>query len=158
VRLVDGSILGMLPDSASSTSFRFPTNGLMRKLAVDAVSRIQFGEVPADVAARFDPHRTGVWLHNGDFLEGDFQGMDSREIRLGSVLFGNRGVERERVLVLLLRPPSTSQKPWAVLLHDGSTLRLDPMVFESGSVLLKANPFSGLKVPSSRISEIRHLP
>ena len=158
VQLTGGSMLGVLPDSASASLLRFRTNGLLRQLPVDAVARIQFAEIPPELEVKFDPQRAGAWLHNGDFLEGDFQGMDEREVRLGSILFGNRGVERDRVLALVLRSFVPSSKPWGVVLRDGSVLRLDELVLEPGSVSLRATPFNGLKVPMALISELRFLP
>jgi hypothetical protein len=137
---------------------RFPAQAAVAAVPVDSVSRLQFAEVAAAVAARIDPQRTGAWLHNGDFLEGDFQGMDAREIRLGSVLFGNRTIERDRVVAVVLRPLTPKPRPWRVSLRDGSTLRLDQLPLDAGTLTLKASPFSGLRIPASSISEVRWEP
>ena len=61
--------------------------------------------------------------------------MEANEIKLGSILFGNRTVERERVLAIVLRPIASQPRQWAVRTQKGSVFVLDEVVFEPAALL-----------------------
>ena len=154
----DGSMYCRTPLSASASDVSFTPGGLFAKLPVAVLSRIHLADVSQDVVAKFDSERNGAWLHNGDFLEGEFRGMDAKEVRLGSILFGNHVVERDRVLAILIRSPISRARKWSLTLTDGSRFFAEKLIINPSNLSISDPLFGKLLVPWSMLSILQAEP
>jgi hypothetical protein len=151
----DGSMFSRAPLTASASEVTFVPGGVITKVPVASISRIHLADVQQDVVAKFDPNRTGAWLHNGDFLEGDFLGMDAKQVRLGSILFGNHVVDRDRVLAILIRAPIARARKWNLTLADGSRFFVEKLRIDSTGLAISDSLFGSLRVPWSVLSHLQ---
>lgn len=154
VVLVDRSFLACQAAEASATLLRLARGTLVDQLTLTAVSRIQLASVSQELQAKLEGNSAGVWLHSGDFVEGEFRGMDATQVRLGSILFGNLTVERERVLAISLRPPSNKPSRWVASLVDGSQLRAELLTMEPDRLRLAHPVLKHLRIPLSSIAQL----
>ncbi|HAM70621.1 MAG TPA: hypothetical protein DCM86_03145 [Verrucomicrobiales bacterium] len=159
VLLVDGSQLSRIPASASGSTLSFPAGSLLPQLPLEQVARIHLASPPAAIANQFDSQRgAGIWLQNGDFVEGEFRGLTPKEVRLVSVLFGIRSFDRDQVLAIALRPaaPRRSDEAWRITLKDGSTLRVRALEVHPTGIKLVAAPYDGLTLPPDQLFQVSH--
>lgn len=151
----DGSMFSRTPLTASSTEVTFAPGGLFSKIPLASISRIHLADVPQDLVAKFDNERVGAWLHNGDFLEGDFQGMDAKQVRLSSILFGNHVVDRDRVLAILIRPPVARARKWSLTLTDGSRLFAENLMVDTESLKVSDGLLGVVRIPWAQLSLLK---
>lgn len=94
--------------SADDTQVIFRRAGSVGEAETWPVSRVAvllFQPVPHARLGLLQRPATGLVLRNGDFLEGDFQSLQKRQVHLASVVFGLRRVRLETsVIALALRP------------------------------------------------------
>ena len=91
---------------------------------------------------------------NGDFLEGDFQGMDTNTVRLSSILFGNHKVARERVQLVLLRAVTPGTSDWKLVTRSGSLVEAGEVRVQDFGLRLRTMLPSEIMLPYSRISQL----
>ena len=137
VVLCDGSMTVQSVLSATRSQLSLASGEIASKVALDLVSRIQLAASPDAVGALVGPFRSGVLLHDGDFLEGELISMDADEVRLNSILFGAHRLRRERAAVIFLRPLRASLPRWEILTTSGSSYRSTEIAFGPRSVSLK---------------------
>lgn len=154
VVLMDGSFVAGQPTGAVGGVLNLAPGGRVERLTLAAVSRIQLASVPRDLLVKLENSGPGVCLHSGDFVEGEFRGMDAAQVRLGSILFGNLTVERERVLAVLLRPNSNKPSRWILSLTDGSRLRAETLTLLPDALRLSHPILKHLQLPLSALAEL----
>jgi hypothetical protein len=158
VILVDGSFYGRVPESGSATSLRFPANSVVESVPSDRAARVNLVPLPPKAIEQLANSRAGLLLHNGDFMEGEVRGFDATGIRMSSVLFGNRTVERDRVLAIVYRAATQAAAPWRVVLKDGSTLVADRIRVGAGRIQLLGGAFKGVEMEARELAEIARQP
>jgi hypothetical protein len=159
VHLQSGStITGRLRDSSDAeVNFMGPLP--KSPLAVTAVSRIDFQWVPYRYAGFLGETRPGILLVNGDFIEGDFKGVQDQHAILSSVLVGVRTYDlNQDVLSVVLRPPA--QRPYAfeVSTTDGSRWLAADLQFGRNELILREATLGTCRLPIYELAEIRRFP
>lgn len=156
VVLTDGSRTPQQTLSATRSQLMLSPGVLPATLPLDLVARIQLSAMPASARLRADLVRGGVLLRTGDFLEGELQAMDAKEIRLSSILLGNHRIRREQVSAVYVRPLRASLPEWEVATIQGGAYRARGIVFESRKVILKGLPTGNLELPQESLLHLRH--
>jgi hypothetical protein len=104
--------------------------------------------------------RPGVWLRNGDFLEGDLKSLDGHTLTVRSLLMGQRsfGLDSGEALALLLHPYSPLPAPWEARLATGSVLRVKTLRRAGESLLAEDTTLGTVAIPEHELVEIRSAP
>jgi hypothetical protein len=100
--------------------------------------------------------RTGLLLANGDFIDGDFRGVEAGHVKISSVLLGQRRHElNRRVAAVLLRDVTPRSVPLEVATHDGSLWRSEHLTFEQDTLVLSTPLLGEWRLPADDLLEIR---
>ena len=130
-------------------------------LARSAVSRIDFQWVPYRYSSFLNETlRPGILLASGDFIEGEFKGVQENNAIISSVLTGIRSYDlNQDVLCVLLRPPS-AQKPYAfqVSTIDGSRWLATDLQFGRNELVVRDAALGACRLPIYELAEIRRFP
>ncbi|MBI1842142.1 MAG: hypothetical protein HYR88_15000 [Verrucomicrobia bacterium] len=153
--LSDGSFVAQATESATRSQFRLAAGELPSLAPVEWVSRVYLAEIPYAALEKLDPARAGALLHDGDFIEGEFQSLDAAELRMSSILFGNHRVKRERVAAVVLRALPRSGSPWRIATLGGSLFRPSSVAIETGGLKLSGLPSGFLRLPERQLLEAR---
>src|SRR4051812_39336037 len=96
------------------------------------VARIVLGPLTADLLKRVPPgDHSGVLLDGGDFVEGEFRGIDGGKVRISSVLFGLQSFDAGRqAIAVILRAAREPDGAFIVRLANGSVLAGKSVAFE----------------------------
>ena len=106
-------------------------------------------------ALRFD--REGVFLRDGDFMEGSVVGLAEGRVTVESLLLGRKSfsVQTEAMAVVLRAPVAGELEGWTLLLADGSRLRCREFLLGEGGVILNHSPYRDYHIGRDRLVEIR---
>ena len=151
-----GAFFAGAVDRASETSLRL--SGLLRNTPVSTVNiaRIVCQPLSTAMAARLVPGRSGVLLAKGDFVDGDFRGIQNGEIRLSTILFGLRTFDaKKEVLAVALREPGKSALAYQIELRDQSRLFSQTIAFEQDALVTQDQVLGTLRVPAEELAEMR---
>jgi hypothetical protein len=121
--LSSGVILDAPIQSATDSAIQL--RGLFSKhsLPTSKVTHIVVKPLPPDFAGAIPKGRTGVLLHNRDFIDGDFVGIQEGRVKIGSVLFGNRTFDMAKeVMAVALRSKELPRWRDSVVARDGTKL------------------------------------
>lgn len=99
----------------------------------------------------------GVLLTNGDFLEGEFRGVEGRQLKLSSVLFGPRSLGLDQVAAVALRPVAPGPAAFEVRTLDGTRLRAEALAGDAGHLRVHEPVLGPLRMPLEVLAEIRRL-
>lgn len=145
-------------DRATETSLRL--SGLLRTVPVSTVNvaRIVCQPLSAAMASRLVPGRSGVLLAKGDFVDGDFRGMENGEIKLSTILFGLRTFNaKKEVLAVALREPAKAALPYQIELRDQSRWFSQTIAFERDALVAQDRVLGTLRVPAEELAELRRV-
>ena len=124
------------------------------RLRTADVARVLFQ--PEFEANALTAGRAGVLLSNGDFIDGDFRGIEAGCVKINSVLLGQRRYELNRkVAAVLLRDVTTHPAPLEVATHDGSLWRPERLAFEQDTLVLSTPLLGEWRIPADELLEIR---
>ena len=146
---------------AMPTELQLDSDGEKMKVSTLDVAGILFqpgdpGQFPA-----LKTGRPGVVLRNGDFMDGEFRGLDGGAVVLSSVLFGLRRLEigKEAVAVVFhALPPNAARYQLRTTAGRVFCAAALPQMVD-GNCLLVADPVLGdSRVPFSDIREFRTAP
>ena len=153
-----GAFFAGAVDRATETSLRL--SGLLRNTPVSTVNiaRIVCQPLSPAMAARLVPGRSGVLLAKGDFVDGDFRGIQNGEIRLSTILFGLRTFDaKKEVLAVALREPGKAALSYLIELRDQSRLLSQTITFERDALLTQDQVLGTLRVPVEDLAELRRV-
>ena len=105
-------------------------------------------------ALRFD--RQGVFLKDGDFMEGQVISVEDGRVTVDSLLLGRKTfpVGTEAVAVVL-RSPVSAPDAWTLKLTDGSRLRCKELRTGQGEVVLHGSPYRNYRVNQEQLVELQ---
>lgn len=152
----DGSFLAAPLVAADDTSLQF--GGAQKDFALSTVnaSRIIFQNLSAQRAAKIESGRAGVLLVNGDFVDGDFKGLDRGRVKLSSVLFGLKFFDATyEAVAVILRDPAPGAPTFRVKSSDGSVLLVKKFALAADGLTMEDATLRGYKVPAHELVEIR---
>jgi hypothetical protein len=158
ILLRHGAFLSGTVDRATETSLRI--SGLLRNTPVSMVNiaRIVCQPLSTAMAARLAPGRSGVLLAKGDFVDGDFRGIENGQIKLNSILFGTRTFDaKTEVLAVALREPGKSAVSYQIELRDQSRLLSQTIAFERDTLVTQDQVLGTLRVPSDELAELKRV-
>ncbi len=152
--LRDGTVLADHFASMDESSVTLSKARRSLRLRTSDVARLRFQ--PEFEANALAAGRTGVLLSNGDFIDGDFRGIEAGWVKISSVLLGQRRYELSRkVAAVLLRDIAPRPAPLEVATHDGSLWRPQRLAFEQDTVVLATPLLGEWRIPADEVQEIR---
>ena len=152
----DGSFLAAPLVSADDTALQF--GGAQKDFSLSTVNaaRIVFQNLSAQRAAKLEPGRAGVLLVNGDFVDGDFKGLDRGRVKLSSVLFGLKFFDATyEVVAVILRDPAPGAPTFRVKASDGSVLLVKKFAVAADGLTIEDATLRGYKVPAQELVELK---
>ncbi|HXJ59174.1 MAG TPA: PA14 domain-containing protein [Verrucomicrobiae bacterium] len=156
VLLRNGSFIAGQVEHATATALR--GRGLLQQHPVSAVNvaRIICQPLSPALASRIGPGRTGVLLAKGDFVDGDFRGLESGRVSLSSILFGMRTFEIEKeVVAVALRDPYPPLATFQIRLRDQSLLLPHQVSVENSGLKVDDAILGALLLPWKDLHELR---
>jgi hypothetical protein len=114
-------LTGAQIEKADDGTLTYNKSGRRQTVSLVNVARIVFREIGPDLIAKIPENRTGVLLHEGDFVEGEFRGYSRGRIQLSSVLFGLSNFDiRDKAVALILRDIEPARAQMLIRTQDGS--------------------------------------
>ena len=128
-----------------------------RRLSTINAAFIALQPISAQRLMKMPTAREGVLLATGDFVDGEFKGIENGKVKLSSVLFGLKTFDAsyEALAVVLRAPTSPPQDVFEVQSRDGSVLLAKAPKLEAGALVLAESPLAGLRVREEDLLEIR---
>jgi len=159
VELLSGSrVIGPI-ESADAASIRLAGSPARPPIPVARVSRILFQWVPFRWSDKVAAGRPGVLLTEGDFVEGEFRGVENARLTVSSVLFGMRSYDLHHdVIAVVLRKRQPSRQQFEVRTVDGSTWFGDDLEIGWNEVVLSEAALGRCRFPIYELGEVRRKP
>ncbi len=152
----DGSFLAAPLVSADDTALQF--GGAQKDFSLSTVNaaRIIFQNLSAQRAAKIEPGRAGVLLVNGDFVDGEFKGLDRGRVKISSVLFGLKFFDATyEVVAVILREPTPGSPTFRVRCSDGSVLLAKKLSVAADGLAIEDATLRGYRVPAQELVELK---
>jgi hypothetical protein len=159
VHLQSGTTISGRIRGATQSELNFMGPLPKSSVALTPISRIDFQWVPYRYSSFLNEARPGILLASGDYIEGEFKGVQDQQAILSSVLVGVRSYDlNQDVLSVVLRPPA--QKPFAfeVSTIDGSRWRATDLQFGQYELILRDTALGTCRLPIYELAEIRRFP
>jgi len=154
--LRDGSFLAGAVEQATETSVRASSPLLKAPLSTPNVARIVCQPLSRAMEERLVSGRAGVLLARGDFVDGDFKGIQDGRVKIGSILFGTRSFDaKKEVLAVVLHGVVPATAAYEIELLDRSLLHANTVVLERGGVVIRDFVSGALRLPAGDLSSIR---
>lgn len=156
IELMGGSVIVGRPSFADTEAVGFVNPPGWARLPTPAVTRLLYAPLSSDLWWKTQASRPGVWVRNGDYFDGDFQGISGDRVRMSSVLYGLRTFDvDDEVVAVVLRSRAVTEPKVELLGVDGSVLLASAMWFADGDVVLKEPALGEVRVPAIQIAELR---
>ncbi len=121
-----------------------------------SVARILFRWLPDGLSKKLAPGRPGVLLASGEFIEGDFKGIEKGQVKISSVLLGLHSFDLNNDLVAVaLRKPSSVPHEYEVKTLDGSVWMGAGLRIEQDQVLLQERSLGVRKIAIHELLELK---
>jgi hypothetical protein len=157
--LRNGSFLAGAVERATETSVRVAGQFQNLPLSTVNVARILCQPLSKAMEARLISGRPGVLLAKGDFVDGDFRGLENGQVKLGSILFGTRAFDATKdVLAVVLREVQPGAAAYEVGLRDRSSLRAGAVALERDALALQDAVLGPLRLPAGELATLKRLP
>jgi hypothetical protein len=155
VVLRNGSVLSGQVQSASTSAVHLARerSGEL-SIPLTEVARILFAPAPKALASKIEPGHPGILLANGDFLEGEFEGMEGERIRMNSVLFGPKHFESRQALLVVVRDVVPAAGRYEVRTVDGAAIYCDQMTIGKDGLSV-ATPGGELRLAAGELLELK---
>lgn len=128
-------------------------------LALAPISRIDFQWVPYRYSSFLSEARPGILLANGDYIEGEFKGVQDQLAIVSSVLMGVRTYDlNQDVLCIVLRPPAQKSHSFEVSTVDGSRWLATDLRIGRNELILRDAALGAWRLPIYDLAEIRRFP
>lgn len=159
VELVSGSIIVGRPTFADENEILFGGAPKVVRASVPRIARVIFQPLGESLAWKTRVSRPGVWVSNGDFIDGDFRSIDGRKLTISSVLYGLRTFDiDDEVLAAVLNPRRFRRAKFDIETADGARVLATDISFADGEFLVQEGALGELRLPAFEILEIRRRP
>jgi hypothetical protein len=151
-----GAFVGCVVEKATETFIR--AAGLLKNTPVSTVNvaRILCQPLSKSMEERIVPGRPGVLLSKGDFVDGDFRGLENGRVKVSSILFGLRSYDvKKEVLAVSLRDPTGPSAPLEVRLRDQTLIQSGSTRLEPDQLVIQEAALGTLRIPAGELAEIR---
>ena len=141
---------------ADETVLKLQRQGRTLALSTPQVARVLFQKFPAPTGGGAVPDRAGLLMVGGDFLDGDFAGIERGEVKMSSVLFGVRRYRlAKEAKALALRAVVPVTPAWEVQTIDGSVWLASTVRLGSEALSLSVPVMGEVKVAWAELVELR---
>ena len=156
VELVSGSVVIGRPEFADESEVLFAGVPKVVRVPVPRVARITCQPLTGDLFWKTRSSRPGVWVSNGDFIDGEFRGLANRQLTISSVLYGLRAFDiDDEVLAVVLQPRRVPRAAFEVETADGATLLATELTLGDGELRLRESALGEVRLPAFEILEVR---
>lgn len=157
--LRDGTFLKTLPRRGNDSAFELDQPFTGRTVSAFNVARVVFRDIPAGVAAATRPGRQGALLVGGDFVDSEFQSLESGILQLSSLLFGLQKLDTKfETHALLLREPRPEAARWSVRDRAGSLFLSESLRFTTTGVVISNAVLREVEIPIDTLVSIETAP
>ncbi len=156
VLLRNGTFLAGQVEHATDTAVTIA--GWLRRHPISTVNVAQINCRPLgpELAAKIEPGRKGVLLANGDFIEGEFRGMETNTVQISSVLFGVRSYDAsQEAVAVVLGGTAPGPCQFELRLQDQSRLLVSDLSAEKEALLAQDPALGQVKIPVEELAELR---
>jgi hypothetical protein len=155
VVLENGSVLTAESFTADSSAVKMVRRGKTLTVSGPKVARLLFDRFGEADGGKAVPNRPGALLSGGDFLDGEFNGLERNEVKMGSVLFGIRsyraGGQVKAVSLRALVPLATG---FIVETSDGSVWRTPTVKLEAGELVVESPAQGTVRLPWREVQSL----
>ena len=153
--LRDGSVIAAELKSANDTSVKFSRRGRDLAVATLHVARILFQDFAVPTGGEALPRGPGLLLSRNDFLDAEFRGIASGEIKMNSVLFGLKNYRLGNpAKALVLRELAPGPCAWEIKTLDGSVWRAKALRAERDEFVAELPALGRLRLAPSELAEL----
>jgi hypothetical protein len=156
IALRNGVFLAGAIETAGETSLR--PAGLLKNtpLSTVNVARIICQPLSKAMEARLVPGRPGVLLARGDFVDGEFRGIEDGQVKVSSILFGTRSFDaKKEVLAIALHEISPAPANYEVQLRDDSLLPAGAVTFERDALVIHDSILGTVRLSADGLAVLR---
>ena len=153
ILLRNGSFLAGSIERATESSLHL--SGREAPFSTVNIARILLQPLPRQLEDRILPGRAGLLLAKGDFVDAEFKGIENRQVRASSILFGPQTHDAAKVLVVALRNHSLSAYAFEIRLLDGTLLYVSRLDVEGGALIVRDNMAGTMKIAFADLAQIR---
>jgi hypothetical protein len=153
--LVSGSVVMGQPSSLPGGRMEFRTGLSGMIVPTRAIARLIFQWASPEWLARLPHEQSGVWLANGEFLEGDFRAVDFGRLRVSSVLYGSRSLDaNDEVLMVAMQRAVPRLAPFEITTVNGSVFRALALALGDNEVLIEEPALGQVIIPIQELASI----
>ncbi len=159
--LCNGSYLAGEIRAADDGMTRVNFSGTNELLILNSkIARVIFQRPGRPLPFELAADRTGLFLKNGDFFEGDFRSIKDRSLVVSSVLFGRRTFRTDNsdAAALVLNDFAPAPARYEIRLLDGSTLRSNAARSQGNAIVVTETMLGEMRLPAKDLVEIRRAP
>jgi hypothetical protein len=152
--LRDGTVIADHFTAMDESEIQFSKEKQGLKVRTADVGRLLFQ--PLFEADSLTPGRVGILLSSGDFIDGEFRGIEDGHVKISSVLLGQRTYDLNRkVAAMVLRNVAPRPALFEVATKEGSVWRPRTLTLEADGLRLD-EPLAGLwRISAPELLEIR---
>lgn len=156
VHLQSGSVVVGRIRSANERQIDFAGAAAPEPISTRNVARILFRWLPDGLSWKVAAGQPGVLLSSGEFVEGDFKGIERGRVKISSVLLGIRSFDLNNELIaLVLRKPSAGARLYEVKTTGGSLWIGAALQIEKDHLILQERSLGAWKIPLYEVMELR---
>ena len=156
VELQGGSTIAGQIESADDDGVRFVGRAWQAPLSLYPVANIRFQFVPTRFAGKLKTGRAGVLLAGGDFIDGEFKGIQEGQVIVSSTVLGLKSYDIHRdVIAVILRKQTASPADYEVKTEQGSVWLGRRLELTDELVILRETTLGVCRIPLHELAELR---
>lgn len=155
-----GSLLPAPIQTADDTVIRFGPTHSPPSISLVNVARLYLQPLASRTVEKIPAGRKGVLLANGDFVDGEFKGIEGGRVIISSVLFGLQAHPLPEVLAVAIRDAPRTP-PVGVLLRvgllSGALLHAKTLAVRNGAVIVEDPSVGTVTLPADDLRELKRV-
>ena len=155
-----GSLLPAPIQTADDTVIRFGPTHSPPSISLVNVARLYLQPLASRTVEKIPAGRKGVLLANGDFVDGEFKGIEGGRVIISSVLFGLQAHPLPEVLAVAIRDAPRTP-PVGVLLRvglpSGALLHAKTLAVRNGAVIVEDPSVGTVMLPADDLRELKRV-
>ncbi len=155
-----GSLLPAPIQTADDTVIRFGPAHSPPSISLVNVARLYLQPLASRTVEKIPAGRKGVLLANGDFVDGEFKGIEGGRVIISSVLFGLQAHPLPEVLAVAIRDAPRTP-PVGVLLRvglpSGALLHAKTLAVRNGAVIVEDPSVGTVMLPADDLRELKRV-
>lgn len=151
--LVNGSLLPGAIESADRSSIR--VSGTREPVSRVQAARLIFQPIREQNEAAIQRGRAGVLLRNGDFVEGEFHGLQGGEIEIRSVILGAKKIGVGLAVAVILRDVRPAAAKYEIRTRHGGIYRTAAPRLQQDALMISDAALPRLTLAAGEIVEIK---